>query len=107
VHAVAGIGNPARFFAGVKALGIEATPHPFPDHHRFVAGDLAISGATAILMTEKDAVKCVAFADARCWALPVRAVVDPALVDLVEEKLRGSQTARNPGLPGHQGSPGV
>jgi tetraacyldisaccharide-1-P 4'-kinase len=44
-------------------------------------------------MTEKDAVKCVAFVDDRCWALPVRAVVDASLVTLIEEKLRGSQTA--------------
>ena len=44
-------------------------------------------------MTEKDAVKCALFADDRCWALPVRAVIDPALIDLIEEKLRGRQTA--------------
>jgi tetraacyldisaccharide 4'-kinase len=42
-------------------------------------------------MTEKDAVKCAAFADERCWALPVRARIDPALVALIEGKIRGSQ----------------
>ena len=55
--------------------------------------DLALPGARAILMTEKDAVKCDAFADARCWYLPVRAHVDPALVARVEETLRGSEAA--------------
>ena len=82
-----------RFFAQLAAMGIAATPHPFPDHHRFVPGDLAIDGAQAILMTEKDAVKCEAFADERCWYLPVRARIDEALVSLVEGKLRGSQAA--------------
>jgi len=93
VHALAGIGNPARFFAQLSGMGITAQGHPLPDHHRFVAADLAIAGARAILMTEKDALKCEAFADARCWCLPVRARVDDALVTLIEGRLHGSQAA--------------
>ena len=93
VHAVAGIGNPVRFFAQLAALGIRAVRHPFADHHRFVASDLALAGASAILMTEKDAVKCRAFAHERCWYLPVNAQIDPALVTRIEEKIRGSQAA--------------
>jgi tetraacyldisaccharide 4'-kinase len=93
VHAIAGIGNPERFFAYLGSLGIRAAAHPFPDHHRFVPSDLALPGARAILMTEKDAVKCSVFADPRCWYLPVRAHVDPALVERVEESLRGSEAA--------------
>lgn len=93
VHAIAGIGDPARFFAQLAALGIEARCHPFPDHHRYAAADLAFPGAAAILMTDKDAVKCKAFADDRCWALPVSATVDPALFALVERGLRGPKTA--------------
>lgn len=93
VHAVAGIGNPERFFAQLAAIGIGAARHPFPDHHRFVAADLAWPDADAILMTEKDAVKCAALADARCWYLPVRAHIDPALVTRIEETLRGSQAS--------------
>jgi tetraacyldisaccharide 4'-kinase len=93
VHAVAGIGNPARFFAHLASLGIRAVAHPYPDHHAFAAADLAIAGARAVLMTEKDAVKCGAFADARCWYLPVHAQIDPALVARIEEKIRGSQAA--------------
>ena len=56
-------------------------------------GDLAIADAEAILMTEKDALKCETFADERCWYLPVRVHIDPALVSRVEEALRGSQAA--------------
>jgi tetraacyldisaccharide 4'-kinase len=93
VHAIAGIGDPERFFARLAALGIAANCHRFPDHHRYTAADLALPGATAILMTEKDAVKCKAFADDRYWALPVSATVEPALIALVERGLRGSKTA--------------
>ncbi len=89
VHAVAGIGNPERFFASLRKQGIVATEHAFPDHHPFRAPDVAWPGATAILMTQKDAVKCAAFADERFWYLPVRASVDPALVAVVEHKIRG------------------
>jgi len=93
VYALAGIGNPARFFSQLRSLGIAAAEHAFPDHHRFVPDDLALPGARAILMTEKDAVKCEAFADARCWYLPVHAHVDPALVTRIEEALHGSETS--------------
>jgi len=93
VHAVAGIGDPTRFFAQLNALGVSAVEHPFPDHHRFTPADLAFAGARAVLMTEKDAVKCEAFADGRCWYLPVRAHVDDALVALIEKRIRGPQAA--------------
>jgi len=93
VHAIAGIGHPQRFFAMVRAQGIAAVEHPFPDHHRFERKDLEFPGAAAVLMTQKDAVKCASFADERCWYLPIRAVVDPSLVDFVERKIRGSQAA--------------
>jgi len=93
VHAVCGTANPARFFAMLRAQGIAAKEHPFPDHHRFVPGDLAFPGAVAILMTQKDAVKCEGFADARSWYLPVRAELDPALTALVEDTIRGFKVA--------------
>ncbi len=74
VHAVAGIGNPGRFFAALKAAGLEVTPHRFPDHHRYRRWDLQFDDELPVIMTEKDAVKCQAFAPARCWCLPVSAV---------------------------------
>ncbi|MGE5524756.1 MAG: tetraacyldisaccharide 4'-kinase [Rhodospirillaceae bacterium] len=87
VHAVAGIGNPQRFFAHLDELGMRFSPHPYPDHHLFRPEDLAYEGAEAIVMTEKDAVKCQAFATDRCWVLPVDAEVDPRLGALVTRKL--------------------
>jgi tetraacyldisaccharide 4'-kinase len=93
VHAVAGIGNPRRFFDLLARMGIEAVPHAFADHHAFVPGDLDFPGASAILMTAKDAVKCARFADARLYALDIRAVIDPALVALILERIDGRQVA--------------
>ncbi|HEY0768073.1 MAG TPA: tetraacyldisaccharide 4'-kinase, partial [Steroidobacteraceae bacterium] len=73
VHAVAGIGNPARFFRELRAYGIEVIEHAFADHHRFRAAELAFADRLPVLMTEKDAVKCAAFANPRLWYVPVTA----------------------------------
>lgn len=77
VAAVAGIGHPQRFFDHLAALGIAARGHAFPDHHAFQARDLKLPGADVVLMTEKDAVKCAAIADARMWFLRVEAILPP------------------------------
>ena len=76
IHAVAGIGNPARFFELLKSGGLSVIEHPFPDHHSFVAADLAFADGLPLLMTEKDAVKCRRYADERMWYLPVEAQLD-------------------------------
>lgn len=89
VHAVAAIGNPGRFFAGLQARGIEVIPHPFPDHHAFVASDIAFADTLPVLMTEKDAIKCVAFAGEDVWCVPVSAELPAAFVDALVERLRG------------------
>ena len=73
VHAVAGIGNPARFFADLRAHGIDVIEHPFADHHAFTAADLRFDDEMPRLMTEKDAVKCHAFANSRMGYVPVNA----------------------------------
>ena len=73
VHAVAGIGNPQRFFADLRARGLELIEHPFPDHHALSAADLDFGDGLAVLMTEKDAVKCRQAAGPRHWYVPVEA----------------------------------
>jgi tetraacyldisaccharide 4'-kinase len=78
VHAVAGIGNPRRFFTELAGRGIEVIEHPFPDHHPFTAHELAFGDELPVLMTEKDAVKCAPFANARLWYVPVSAVFSDA-----------------------------
>lgn len=96
VHAVAGIGHPERFFKQLRKLGISVRPHTFPDHHAFTPQDLAFPESDAIVMTEKDAVKCVDFVGDNAWALPVEALLDAQFGALVVEKLRnahGPETA--------------
>jgi tetraacyldisaccharide 4'-kinase len=73
VHALAGIGNPARFFATLRSARLELIEHPYPDHHRYSPAELQFDDALALIMTEKDAVKCQAFAPENCWYLPVTA----------------------------------
>ena len=81
VHAVAGIGNPARFFVHVGKLGPKVVPHPFPDHHRFTPEELEFGDDAPVLMTEKDAVKLRRYARANWWVLPVTAKLDAAFGD--------------------------
>lgn len=93
VHALAGIGNPDRFFARLTALGLEIEPRSFPDHHGFVAADLPPG---TVIMTEKDAVKCAAFGRPDAWFLAVDAEVDGGLNTLLLTVLKarhGSKTA--------------
>lgn len=78
VHAVAGLGDPGRFFAMLRDAGIAVVPHVFPDHHAYVAGDFAFGSPLPVLMTEKDAVKCDAFARPGWHAVPVQAQLPEA-----------------------------
>jgi len=88
VDAVAGIGNPRRFFQALAEQGLDIVPHAFPDHHRYRAADLDFPGGRPIVCTEKDAVKIAAFADQRHWYQPVSAVPDEATRAALERVLR-------------------
>ncbi len=85
IQAVSGIARPQGFFALLDRLGVAHRPHAFPDHHRFAAAD--IGRDAAVVMTEKDAVKCQAFAGPDWWALELAVVPDPALPDWLKAKL--------------------
>jgi tetraacyldisaccharide 4'-kinase len=78
VHAVAGIGNPNRYFRDLRAHGLELIEHPFPDHHSFSAADLSFADELPILMTEKDAVRAETLATPRMWYVPVAAQLSDA-----------------------------
>jgi tetraacyldisaccharide 4'-kinase len=93
LHAVAGIGNPGRFFAQLRSLGLTARTHAFADHHLYRPEELAFGDYDFVLMTEKDAVKCRGFGNDRLLALRVEAEIDTRLTDLVERKIRGHPTA--------------
>ncbi|WP_097461203.1 tetraacyldisaccharide 4'-kinase [Mangrovitalea sediminis] len=86
VHGVAGIGNPARFFDTLTKLGANVIPHPLPDHYRLTASDIDYLGE--VVMTDKDAVKCEAFAGERAWALEVNAELGSEFVSALKTVLR-------------------
>ena len=88
VHAVAGIGNPERFFVTLRGVGLTVIPHAFPDHHAFQAGELEFSGKLPLILTEKDAVKCQHFATTRCWVLAVDAQPDARLGEQILQRLK-------------------
>jgi tetraacyldisaccharide 4'-kinase len=87
VHAVAGIGDPKRFFLYLAQRGVQVVPHPFADHHPFRAPDLEFGDDAPVLMTEKDAVKCKRYARPQHWILPVRAAPDPAFDAWLQRRL--------------------
>jgi tetraacyldisaccharide 4'-kinase len=94
VHAVAGIGNPSRFFLHVGQLGPKVVPHPFPDHHRFSAGELEFGDERPVLMTEKDAVKLRRHARPDWWVLPVTASLAPGFGDWLLKELDGRRRSK-------------
>lgn len=81
LHAVVGIGNPQRFFTTLDSLAVKYKEHIFADHHAFTQTDLDIANAYSqcIVMTEKDWVKCAAFANENMWYLEVDAQLTAAL----------------------------
>jgi tetraacyldisaccharide 4'-kinase len=86
-HAVAGIGNPGRFFAHLRRLGVDVIAHPFPDHHAFRAADVRFGDDLPVIMTEKDAVKCRSFSGP-LWYLTVEARPEAALAPALAARLK-------------------
>jgi tetraacyldisaccharide 4'-kinase len=71
VHAVAAIGNPARFFETLEAFGIRVIEHAFRDHATLTLADITFDDDLPVVMTEKDAVKCHDLGAKDCWYVPV------------------------------------
>ena len=89
VHGVAAIGNPERFFDSLRVHRIDVVPHAFADHHAFAPSDLVFGDDAPVLMTEKDAIKCVRFASADVWCVPVRAELPEVFFDAIAAALEG------------------
>ncbi len=88
-HAVAGIGNPERFFSLLRKFGIPILAHAFPDHHAFTTADLTFTPPQPLLMTEKDGIKCRHLPGlSNAWMLPVEAELEDGLVDFLDHELR-------------------
>jgi tetraacyldisaccharide 4'-kinase len=92
VHAIAGIGNPERFFNMLRAHGIEVLGHPLPDHAHLHSADISFADERPVLMTEKDAVKCAGIAGPHHWYVPVAASFDGGeshlLLDIVTQAIQ-------------------
>ena len=91
IHALAGIGNPERFFSALSGLGANVTPHSFADHHGFIKTDFDFNDNKPVIMTHKDAVKCQSLykdsTPANLWYLPVTAELDQSFLDQLTTKL--------------------
>ena len=88
VHAVAGLGNPGRFFDLLARLGFEITRNSFPDHHNFDEEDLNFLDHLPIIMTEKDASKCRSFNNNKIWYLTIEADVSDKFITELDLKLK-------------------
>ena len=87
VNAVAAIGNPERFFEVLEDNGMTVNRHSFEDHHTFREEDFSFRKDLPVIMTEKDAVKCRHLDLRDAWYLPVEAILDRNLADLIVERI--------------------
>lgn len=81
VVAMAGIGHPPRFFNTLAQQGVMPIRQlAFADHQAYSEAELRAltTGSQALIMTEKDAVKCRQFAQDNWWYLPVDAQLSAA-----------------------------
>lgn len=87
--ALAGIGNPQRFFTMLKLQGVTLqAPQALPDHYGFETSPFLNLKQQIILITAKDAVKCRRWPDPRVWAVHVQPVFsDPAWLDTCHQML--------------------
>ncbi len=98
VHAVAGIGNPKRFFDLLRAEGIQVIEHSFPDHAAMTKADITFGDDFNVFMTEKDAVKLGRGLSDKYWYVPVNLSMDPVMatefIKNIESRLRSSGDAQ-------------
>lgn len=83
VYAVAGIGHPEQFFESLEQMGFTLLRRTFADHHAYRIEDFSEMAGHPIIMTEKDAVKCRAFAGDNAWYLEVTAQLPARVVSAV------------------------
>lgn len=93
ICAMAGIGHPERFFMQLESYGLKIKAHAFPDHHIYTRTELdrLCPKEAVLLMTEKDAVKCQAFAQPNYWVIQVNPEIEEAFyvhLDLQLQKLK-------------------
>lgn len=87
IHAVAGIGNPSRFFEQLRDNGLHVIEHAFPDHHIYTQKDFEGWSMNCIVMTEKDAVKCGHLPLSDAWVVGVTAKFSDCLESQIQDNL--------------------
>lgn len=90
VQAVAGVGNPERFFSALSVLPYQIRQFPFPDHYSFSESDFdsgKLDAHQPIVMTEKDAVKCQGFARTNFWALTIEVELEEAFLQALTQRI--------------------
>jgi tetraacyldisaccharide 4'-kinase len=95
VHAIAGIGNPQRFFNILHDNNIKVIEHPFPDHYIYRSQDVMFDDELPVLMTEKDAVKCEQFANQKHWCVPISTELDNQFMETFLSKLKSRAIYNN------------
>jgi tetraacyldisaccharide 4'-kinase len=103
VQAIAGIGHPDAYFAGLRAAGLDVDAHALPDHAAIDEASLAWARNATVLMTEKDAVKCLRFARPGWWYVDLDVAFEPpsAAEELVAQVLAAPR--RSPASGGRVG----
>lgn len=87
VRAIAGIGNPQRFFSSLNNLGAQLEPHSFSDHHKFSIKDFAFVEKKTLIMTEKDATKCRELDLQDAWFLSVELELNSLFVEKLTQTI--------------------
>ena len=87
-HAVAGIGNPLKFFLSLKELGFNLIEHSFPDHYQFQEEDFQFSEQFPIILTEKDAARCNNIENKNIWYLKTEADLPKEFVHKIVSKMK-------------------
>ncbi len=94
VHAVAGLAHPEKFFTSLYQQGVTPICHAFSDHYAFTAQDFSDFKDALVLMTEKDSVKCTAFATESMYAVPLDAQLPQGFVERLLTKLKEKRDGR-------------
>jgi len=97
VNALAGIGNPQRFFETLRQAGLKTIEFAFPDHHSFSAADFAaLNSSLPVIMTEKDAIKCAAMNLKNAWYLTVDAALPAEFEAELVARIRATSMSEQP-----------
>tara|TARA_Y100001970_G_scaffold285454_1_gene405267 strand:- start:3081 stop:5852 length:2772 start_codon:yes stop_codon:yes gene_type:complete len=88
VNAVAGIGNPNKFFNQLRVLGLNVIEHAFPDHYQFSEQDLIFNNSYPVIMTQKDAVRCKGFNQKNLWFLKIQAEIDESFGNRIAKLIK-------------------